>query len=148
MSTLDKEFLEFTQRARGLEGMDPEEAVNVLHHYAQQGPSWVVRGRDGKIELAGGGVELRKGVVWVWILSTDKIKDYRFSMVKAIKQGLEELRELYSPHRIEAECLKDNETYNSFLSYLGFKVESLMKHYGPNKEDYVRYVILDTENNA
>jgi RimJ/RimL family protein N-acetyltransferase len=142
----DNELLDFVSRCRGLDGMPIGDAFELLNHYTVAGPSWLYRDPQGILQGAGGGIKLRKGVVWVWILTTEEIKKNRKGMVKAIKNGLKEMQTIWKPHRVEAECLESNEVYNEFLKYMGFKRESLMTAYGPNKEDYIRYVIINMEN--
>ena len=94
----------------------------------------------GEIIGCGGVNELWGGVGEAWLILGDKAFDYP---VTVLRQTVRNFRTMIGKfHRIQAHVLEGFDKGVQLVSALGFELEGTLKQYGPNKENYLRYVIL------
>lgn len=120
-------------KASQLIGMD----LTAYSHTEGPAYTWI---KDDKIIGSGGIQRLWDGVGEAWLIIGDRALEHpvltglkSIRMFKAMVEGF---------HRIQAHVLDGFEKGVQFATAVGFEHESLMRQYGPNKEDYHRYVIL------
>lgn len=120
-------------KASQLIGMD----LTAYTHTEGPAQTWI---KDEKIMGCGGIQKLWGGVGEAWLILGDHALEYpvlvglkSIRMFKVMVEGF---------HRVQAHVLDGFDKGVQFVNAIGFEHESLMKQYGPNKEDYHRYVIL------
>ena len=96
--------------------------------------------RDDKIVGCGGIHRLWKGVGEAWLILGDDVFQYSVVSARHIVRLFKGM--VTDFHRIQAHVLNGFDKGTQLAESIGFTHESLMKQYGPNKEDYHRYVIL------
>lgn len=94
----------------------------------------------GEIVGCGGIHELWKGVGEAWLILGDKAFDYPIEVVRQAVRNFK--RMINGFHRVQAHVLEGFDKGVQFVNAMGFELEGEMKQYGPNKENYLRYVIL------
>lgn len=93
------------------------------------------------IPVACGGIhELWKGVGEAWLILGDEALEHSVIVLRHVVILFK--RMVRDFHRIQANVLSGFNEGVQLVSALGFKLEGPLKQYGPNKEDYQRYVIL------
>ena len=117
------------------------EMVNRIHEYAKIGV--VVAATENNITFGIGGVgRIHTGVGTAWLILNKQFLKYpkkllKFSryIVKASMDGLE-------LHRIQMDIDTTYEENARFAKKLGFEFEGRMVEFGPERQDYDRYVLL------
>ena len=95
---------------------------------------------DDKIIGCGGIEPVWRGVGDAWLLLSRYLFEYPIAVGKHCKKMLPEMSRSF--HRVQALVLADFVKGVQFVNALGFEYEGIMKSYGPNREDFLRYVIL------
>lgn len=95
---------------------------------------------DNKIIACGGIEQLWPGVGEAWLIMSEGALKYPVSVMRRAREIFPKMNTKY--HRVQALVLYQFHKAMLFVERLGFRYEGLMQAYGPNKEDYMRYVIL------
>ena len=94
---------------------------------------------NGKPIAAGGVFHLWDGVAEGWVLATKEIYKYPIFCAKHIKKRTEILLEANNIRRLQTSVKADCEVALRFAKWLGLKEEGLMKSYGPDGSDFIRF---------
>jgi len=107
--------------------------------YAACGPGITIL--EGDVILATGGIiQFWKGVGEVWMIVSPSGRKSGTVVYRHMKRFLDKCFKEYGFHRIQTNILYDFKKPHESIMRLGFIPEGMMIHYGPNKENYVRYV--------
>jgi len=101
---------------------------------------------DGTIYAVAGIFPLWEGCGEAWVIPTRVVKNRRIPVSRHLKKtlarlGFEELK----MHRVQSAVKVDFKEAHKLARFVGFKEEGLMKSYGPEGADYVRYAIWPTQ---
>ncbi len=94
---------------------------------------------DNKPIAAGGIFVLWEGVAEGWVMATSDIWKHSISMAKHFKKKTNVLIETTKIKRLQTTVKADFKLGHKFATWLGFEKEGLMKYYGPDGSDYIRY---------
>nr|BAR34694.1 putative acetyltransferase [uncultured Mediterranean phage uvMED] len=94
---------------------------------------------NNKPIAAGGVFPLWDGVAEGWVLATKDIFNYPIFCAKHIKKRTEIIIKTNHIKRLQTSVKADCELALRFASWLGLKPEGLMKGYGPDGSDFIRY---------
>lgn len=94
---------------------------------------------NGKPIAAGGIFILWDNVAEGWVLATSEIWNYKLTMAKIFKKRTDVLVKENKIKRLQTAVKADFELGHKFAQFLGLEKEGLMKHYGPDGSDYIRY---------
>jgi hypothetical protein len=108
--------------------------------YAKMGPA-ITMLQDDKVLAIGGAIRLWPGVGEVWMMVAPEGRKKNLSLYKCMSGFLDTCFE-NGFHRIQTSILFGHNEAHKCIMRLGFIPEGMMVHYGPNKENYVRYVRL------
>ena len=97
---------------------------------------------NGKILGAAGVGILWPGVGEAWVCASEEVVAKTLWFHKTIKRTLYNIIEYLNLHRVQTAVEVNFEIGKKWAERLGFKYESTMPSYGPNKETYLRYVII------
>ncbi len=107
-------------------------------HYAQSGPAITML--SGNVVLAIGGViKYWQGVGEGWMMVSPAGRKKVFSLYKNVNNFLQSCAD-NGYHRIQTCVLAGHRDAHKLVMRLGFIPEGMMVNYGPNKENYIRYV--------
>lgn len=115
---------------------DLVESARLYHKYGPGFTGLV----DGQPIAAGGLVIIWPGVATGWAFTSDAVQKYHVSFHRAFKKMLVDLARDLHLHRVQVEVPKTHHVSRRWVQKLGFKREGIMKQYGADKQDYVRYV--------
>lgn len=99
---------------------------------------------QGKVVGIAGILPLWNGVGEAWSFLTPEVQKHPFTLHRAVKRGLEKIMNERCFHRVQTNVLLGNKVGEYWAERLGFHFESFLPMYGPNKESYSRYVILNS----
>ena len=88
---------------------------------------------------AGGVFHLWDGVAEGWVLATKDIYKYPVFCAKHIKQRTEIILKANKIKRLQTSVKADCDVALRFAKWLGLKEEGLMKQYGPDGSDFIRF---------
>ena len=88
---------------------------------------------------AGGVFHLWDGVAEGWVLATKDIYKYPVFCAKHIKQRTEIILKANKIKRLQTSVKADCDVALRFAKWLGLKEEGLMKRYGPDGSDFIRF---------
>ena len=88
---------------------------------------------------AGGVFHLWDGVAEGWVLATKDIYKYPVFCAKHIKQRTEIILQANKIKRLQTSVKADCDVALRFAKWLGLKEEGLMKQYGPDGSDFIRF---------
>lgn len=109
--------------------------------YANAGPAITLF--DEEIILAAGGcIFFWKGVGEVWMMISPQGRLKRVALYKAMNDFVNDCFIKYGFHRIQTSILTKHNEAHKCIMRMGFMPEGMMAHYGPRKENYIRYVKL------
>lgn len=94
---------------------------------------------NGEIYAAFGIVPIWSGVGEAWMLPTVHLKRKKVSASRHMRIGLDELIGDLNMHRTQAAVKVDHEEAHRLVKFVGMREEGLMRRYGPDGSDYVRY---------
>ena len=94
---------------------------------------------NNKPIAAGGVFHLWDGVAEGWVLATKDIYKYPVFCAKHIKQRTEIILKANKIKRIQTSVKADCDVALRFAKWLGLKEEGLMKNYGPDGSDFIRF---------
>jgi len=96
---------------------------------------------DDKMVACVGIIKQRKGIGLAWALYPPDIGNYRIDP-RIAKDKLKELMEKHNLWRVEATVRADFPAGQSYLRYMGFEKEGLMKKNEPDQTDSILYAIV------
>ena len=94
---------------------------------------------DGKIYAIFGLVPLWPGVAETWMIPTKRLKAKKFSASRHMKEGLDQLIDELKVRRAQAAVKVGHTEAHRLVQFVGMQEEGLMKKYGPDGSDFVRY---------
>ena len=94
---------------------------------------------NNKPIAAGGVFYLWDGVAEGWVLATKEIYKYPIFCAKHIKQRTEIILKANKIKRLQTSVKADCDVALRFAKWLGLKEEGLMKQYGPDGSDFIRF---------
>ena len=94
---------------------------------------------NNKPIAAGGIFVLWDGVAEGWVMATSEIWKHSIVMAKHFKKKTDVLIETTNIKRLQTTVKADFKLGQRFAQWLGFEKEGLMKYYGPDGSDYIRY---------
>ena len=94
---------------------------------------------NNKPIAAGGVFHLWDGVAEGWVLATKDIYKYPVFCAKHIKQRTEIILKANKIKRLQTSVKADCDVALRFAKWLGLKEEGLMKRYGPDGSDFIRF---------
>ena len=94
---------------------------------------------NNKPIAAGGVFHLWDGVAEGWVLATKDIYKYPVFCAKHIKQRTEIILKANKIKRLQTSVKADCDVALRFAKWLGLKEEGLMKQYGPDGSDFIRF---------
>lgn len=103
----------------------------------KSGPAYTLF-KDGEIVTIGGVAKLWKGVGEAWALVSQPVK-HPVLFHKTIKTMLDFIIKNERLHRVQAVVFVNNIAGHRWIESLGFQGEGILKKYGPDKQDAVRY---------
>ena len=113
----------------------------ITEMFTKMGPSWTLI-IAGKVVACAGVAILWKGVGEAWLITSPHINEYAMCFYRTLKRRLQEIVKTHHLHRVQADVEAGFEESHKMMLHLGFEQESVMEHYGPNKENFVRYRLL------
>jgi hypothetical protein len=124
------------------EAMDGEEPVRGFYQYVAQmrveGMSWSAE-VDGRIVASAGLVPLWKGVAEAWMLGSDDVGRHRIKVARQLRVMLDEVMWHRGIYRAQANIHHKFEKAIRLAEWLGFENEGLMRRFGIEGADYIRY---------
>ena len=107
--------------------------------YAEAGRA--VTMMDGEEILAVGGIiKFWNGVGECWMMVSPEGRKHGYLLYKHMDGFIEACKQKWGYHRIQASVVEGNRAAHQCAYELGFIPEGMMIHYGPHKENFVRYV--------
>ena len=96
---------------------------------------------DGDVLLGCAGImRLWPGLGYAWALLTPAGRQRPLVVTRLVRQGLAEAMQREKYHRVQADAIKKHKEACRWLEVLGFTKEGIMRRYGADGEDFVRYV--------
>lgn len=117
-----------------LKGVDIQKQ---LEAYFALGP--VIVGKfDGELICIGGWYQISPGVLQSWMLFNKAARPHAQEIAEKINEQLTQaLDENY--HRVQTFVFEGKKDLEKYAEIMGFQWESVMKSFGPNKEDVIIY---------
>jgi RimJ/RimL family protein N-acetyltransferase len=109
--------------------------------YANSGPALTLFDDDTLLAV-GGVIMFWQGVGEVWMMVSPEGRKKGLALFKCMSDFLNTCFNEYGFHRIQTSVLVSFQEAHKCIMRLGFIPEGMMAHYGPNKENYIRYVRL------
>jgi hypothetical protein len=94
---------------------------------------------NGKILAVGGVVPLWDGVGEAWLIPTKNMAGYEIPISRAFRINLDRAFTDLKMRRVQAAVKVGFERAHRLVQFLGMEEEGMMKKYGPDGADYVRY---------
>ena len=124
------------------EAMDGEEPVTGFYGYVAhmrvEGMSWSAE-VDGTIVASAGLVPLWKGVAEAWMISSDDVGRHRIKVARQLRVMFDEVMWHRGLYRAQANIHHKFEKAIRLAEWLGFENEGLMRRFGIEGADYIRY---------
>ena len=108
-------------------------------------PTFTVPGRglaflgEGKVYAVTGLAPLWDGVSEAWFIPTEDMQHKKVQTIRLVRRELDAAIERLKLRRVQAVVRSDFDGAHKLAKFLGFQSEGLMKQYGPDGLDYVRY---------
>mgnify|MGYP000156211423 CR=1 FL=1 len=100
---------------------------------------------NGKIYAVAGVFPLWEGSGEAWAIPTKDIANRRISIARHFRRTLDLAFEDLKMRRVQAAVKVGHINAHKLARFLGMEEEGLMKRYGPEGADYVRYAIWPTQ---
>lgn len=91
--------------------------------------------KDGRIVTCLGLVPLWEGVYDIWQIPSVYVEKYPISYVKCLKHLFTSRAEELNAHRFQSAC-PDDKLHNSWMKFMGFECEGVLRQYNIFKDDY------------
>ena len=109
---------------------------NAMRVMAASSPTKTVR-LDGKVVMIFGVWKLWEGCWEAWAVTSDDVRGYGHSVVRATKNFLEDIALRTDVKRFQALSREDKPEYTRFLTMLGFELEYVSKQAYDGKLDII-----------
>lgn len=109
-----------------------------MAHMRIEGMSWSAE-VDGKIIASAGLVPLWKGVAEAWMMSSDDIGRHQIKIGRQLRVRFDEVMWHRGIHRAQANIHHKFEKAIRLAEWLGFESEGLMRRFGIEGADYIRF---------
>ncbi len=119
----------------------PDQIANVILMYQKLGTILCVVDGDSTICVAGI-TRSHKGVGICWSIIGNSFLKKPILLVKTSRNFIKKSMDKMNLHRIHMDIDKSYKENMRFASSLGFSCESTMYKYGPQRQDYYKYVLL------
>jgi hypothetical protein len=101
-------------------------------------PSFSLVHEDKIIFCAGVG-KMWNGVGEAWMMMSETFHKYPLTAFKLTKKYLEDIITNNDFHRVQLVCHEFFDAANRWAKHLGFEREGLLKQYGADKSNFIRY---------
>ena len=98
---------------------------------------------DGQLLGAAGIAILWKGVGEAWVWVPPEVARYPLFFHRNIRDMMVEVKRAKHLVRIQTTVKVRDVTANAWIKRLGFKAEGVMRRWGPDGEDHIRYAIVE-----
>lgn len=115
-----------------------ESAWEVACYRLDHGAAWTAR-VDGAIAGVGGLLRLWPGVGEVWLCVTPVGQQHPVFLVRAMRRCLVAQTRTHGLRRVQADVRDHDTRAVNLVARLGFEEEGIMRCYGPQGEDFIRY---------
>lgn len=120
---------------------DMTSQVILVREYQKLGPTVCATLGDDTL-CVGGVARLHSGLGVAWLIVNVLFLKYPKFMLKTSRQIVKEGFDHLKLHRIQMDIEAQYSENIRFAEKLGFWAEGIMHQYGPQKQDYIRYVCL------
>lgn len=76
---------------------------------------------------------------WIMVKSPEAFYNYKIEVIKFIKRQFDSLE----AHRLQATSLVENQKDARLLQFLGFELEGVLNKYGPDRQDYLMWALVE-----
>ena len=147
-------FLEVSYICSNMRSKDREEIMNLRQHDNEYQLAWEIwymvankgRGRvswvNGRPAVFGSFTEMHNGVWEIGFFGTDDLKKGMVPMMRWLRQEAKSLLSDVGGHRLHCDSRWDYDDAHKLITTLGGKQESVMRNYGKDGSDYIRFVWL------
>lgn len=97
---------------------------------------------DDQLAAVAGVVIAWPGMGEAWAVLTDLGRRHPMVCHRLVARELRAIIRDYRLHRVQADILRSFQAGRIWASRLGFRKEGMMRRYGPDRADFVRYVLL------
>ena len=94
----------------------------------------------GQIVIIAGIIPIWQGVAESFLIPSQLLQKYRIECIKNIKLNQESIRQKLNLHRLQTTVPSNLHQAIRWLEWLGYKRESTLRMWGPDKLDHYRYV--------
>ena len=119
-----------------------EEYLQYAKKLDAPGQSFTAIDEQGNIVCSAGIFDVWKGVGEAWLLGSSILNERGIALTRIIARRFKVIIKTQKYKRIQSVVHSDWEISQKFVKFLGFKNEGLMKNYGPDGDDYIRYSII------
>lgn len=99
----------------------------------------MVLSEDGLIYAVGGVVPLWQGVGEAWMIPTIHSKKKKIALGRGLRMCFDYLHDSLKMHRVQAAAKVGHTDAHRLLEFIGMQNEGIMRRYGPDGSDFVRY---------
>ena len=111
------------------------ERLTALAHASKDCGTFIA---DGKIICCAGYLELRPGVIEVWVIPSVHIPKYILEYLRIFKGYMDHLSNDLNYHRIQTSCL-DDKLHHRWMKWLGMESEGVMRQYTAKRENFCMF---------
>ncbi len=126
-------------KADSIVNHDSYDGINIIREQETMGTSVAVNLCDKTLAIGGVG-RFHPGVGTAWIIIDKLFINYPKKLLQVCREIIQESFEFLNLHRVQMDIDLQYKENIRFSRALGFHEEGVMKWFGPNKEDYARYV--------
>lgn len=143
VTTAEPDMLEreLKVRAEQLEGLT-DQMYKSMHTALDASDDPIAVYYQDQLLWISGVVKLWPGVGEFWMLTDDKFPEFYKKEPKVFIKGIRHWLRGLNYHRIQTPVRADFETGLRFVKFFGFEEEGLMRKYGPDKVDFVRFAYI------
>lgn len=113
--------------------------------YIARGAAYTGFDRSGNPAVVGGLTSISPGVAQAWLFATDRLDEVAVAMHRQARHLIEAALTSGTAHRIQAYSAVFHTDAHRWLARLGFEVESRLRAYGKDGDDFYCYVRLVNE---
>ena len=112
--------------------------AHVVGKISHQGFAWTGL-KNGFPVGSAGIIPMWDGTAEAWVLASERVHENPFRFAKTVKSIFNELVIEHGLHRIQAAVRADWPEAQRFAEFMGVENEGLMRKFGQDKTDYIRY---------
>lgn len=118
--------------------VDTDMMLKLVPAYTQPKHGFAVM-EDGVIYAMFGLVPIWNGVAEAWMVPTKSLKRRKLAASRHMYDGMNQLIEELNVRRAQAAVKVGHKEAHRLVQFVGMQEEGLMKKYGPDGSDFVRY---------